>query len=388
MFSAEEFARFLYRPESSDKLATLYFAELVYSFLTAINNILISKSFITIRALVAMSNDILQCPGQPQPETPLLLSLCTQCREIASLILRNLGGMELDDEQNSTSDSQVLTIIETACSGKDMTQWGQNMNDFRKEMNFAVDQAKSQSAVDEQFSVLLSSHAAKLSEAIFNVLTQGHLKPSDLGYKVANDIAVRLHLINTYLDSLPPYWIELGVELLCHSILRDLQAITQPAKELTSPALQKSPLFSKPSLNRESLSDQEARLINFFKEQTENARGFKIACDKLLGRLTKEEDDTDELPEPVLQHADIPSISDDHIDDIFEALQFITECEPASHEADNKTASGGFASQTTRHPVRLCLHELPDSLDSASSSISVLISSPDMAHWQEVCIKM
>ncbi|EHK41856.1 hypothetical protein TRIATDRAFT_322010 [Trichoderma atroviride IMI 206040] len=239
--------------------------------------------------------------------------------------------------------------------------------------------------IDEPISILLSSHAAKLSEAIFGVLAKGRLKPSDLGYKVANDIAVRLYLINTYLDSLPPYWIELDVEQLCHSILRDLQATTQPAKESTSAALHINLPFFKSPFNQKNQSDPETCLVAFFKTRIENARGLEFACDDLIGMLTKEENNTDELSEYAQQHLDIPFISDDDNDTIFKALQHITQCEPASHEFSSTISPSELESQAIRHPARLCLHDLPDS---TSYNILVLISAIDMALWQEFCLKI
>lgn len=241
---------------------------------------------------------------------------------------------------------------------------------------------------DEPISILLSSDASKLSKAIFGVVAKGRLKPSDLGYKVANDIAVRLHLINTYLDSLPPYWIELDVEQLCHSILRDLQAMTQPTKESTSSAVHISLSFFRSSYSQKSPLNPETCLIAYFKTNIEKARDFKVACDNLIGRLTKEENDADELPDSALQQVDIPSTSDDHNDAIFKALQQITQCDPASCEADSVVVSSEVNSQTKRHPARLCLHDLPDSQGSASHNILVLISAIDMALWQEFCLKM
>lgn len=237
-------------------------------------------------------------------------------------------------------------------------------------------------------SILLSLDAAKLSKAIFGVVDKGRLKPSDLGYKVAHDIAVRLHLINIYLDSLPPYWIELDLEELCHSILRDLQAMTQPTKESTSSALHISLPFLKFSFNQENFLDPETCLIAFFKKRTEYARGLKIACDDLIDRLTKEENDADELPDSALQQLDIPFTSDDHNDAIFKALQQITQCEPASHEVGSAMTPSELESQAIRHPARLCLHDLPDSLGSASRSILILISAMNMALWQEFCLNM
>lgn len=240
---------------------------------------------------------------------------------------------------------------------------------------------------DEPISIRMSSHAAKLSKAIFHVLAEKHLKPSDFCYKVANDIAVRLHLIHQYLGSLPPYWIELDVEQLCHSILRDLQAMTQPTKESTSSILHILP-FLKSSFNQKSHLDPQTCLVAFFKTRIELARGLKLACDDLIGRLTEEENDADQLPDSALQQLEIPFISNDHNDTIFKALQHITQCEPASHEAGNTMTSNELEPQLLRHPARLCLHDLPDSLGSASRSILILISAIDMTLWQEFCLNM
>ena len=72
--------------------------------------------------------------------------------------------------------------------------------------------------------VSLAKHAAEVSQAIFSA-HRGHIKPSDDGYLIAHDVAVRLHLINTYLSSLPPYWIESDVEKLCHKLLGEISDI-------------------------------------------------------------------------------------------------------------------------------------------------------------------
>jgi hypothetical protein len=242
---------------------------------------------------------------------------------------------------------------------------------------------------DELISSLLSSEAAKVSKYIFHVVKEGHLKPSDCGYMVANDIAVRLHLINTYLDSLPPYWIELDVEQLCHSILRDLKAMIQSAKESRSSALQNNFPYFNFLVDQRGLSDPETCLISFFKNHKNGyASDLKIACDDLLGRLTKEENDTHELPDSALQQVDIPFTSDDQNDEIFKALQQITQCEPASHEFTSTISSSELESQAKRHPARLYLNDLPVNPDSASQNILVLISAMDMALWQEFCLQV
>ncbi|KAL7922429.1 hypothetical protein ACQKWADRAFT_320713 [Trichoderma austrokoningii] len=226
--------------------------------------------------------------------------------------------------------------------------------------------------MDEYILILLSSEAAQLSKDIFQMLDKGRLKPSNLGYEVANDIAARLRFINTHHDSLPPSRMELDVEQLCHSILRDMHDITQPAKESTSLALQRSLSLFEPSFNHESSSDDaETCLIAFFETRIKTARGFKTACDDLIGRLVKEEGgDIDELPDSPYHQFDIPYL-----------LEHITQCEPTSHEVFSKREPESHA---VRHPARLCLHDLPHDLDSASSDIAVVISTMDMSHWQEI----
>ena len=235
----------------------------------------------------------------------------------------------------------------------------------------------------EDASILLASHAAELSRAIFGVLNKKHLKPSDLdSFRVAHDIAARLHLINGYLNSLPPYWIGSDVEHLCRAILHDLQAITRSTKASTSSTLLPS-LYNFASLfgGRNDPTDPEMRLVTFFKVQTENARSLKGTCDNLLGKLTKDENDTEELPDSALQYFDSLDTSADFNNGILKALQSIAECDPASHETTGTMPADERDSQTLWHPARLCLHELEDSQN------LILVSDVGLAIWQEFCLR-
>lgn len=229
----------------------------------------------------------------------------------------------------------------------------------------------------EDASTLLASRAAELSQAIYKALGKDCLKPSDLdSYRAAHDIAARLHLINAYLGSLPPYWIESDVEQLCRTILRDLQAITRPMR--STGFTRYMPLF-----RQNEPTDPETCFITFFKVQKENARSFKDICNNLIDRLTKDEDDAEGLPDSVLQDFHTPDTSAGFSDDIFNALQLIAECDPASHETTDTVPVGEL-----RHPARLCLHELENGQNCVSRNIGVLVSAIDMAFWQEFCLKM
>lgn len=239
----------------------------------------------------------------------------------------------------------------------------------------------------EDAPTLLASQAADLSLAIYRALSKRCLKPSDWGYRAAYDIAVRLHLINSYLGSLPPYWIEFDVEQLCRTILRDLQALTRPTKGSASSTLLPSLFYFATSFGRNEPEDLETCLATFFKVQPENAQSFRGACDDLLGRLTRGENDTEGLPDPALQHLDTPDTSADFNDGIFKALQLIAECDPASHDTTG-TVLGEQNSRTLRHPVRLCLHEVENGQDLVSRNIGVLVSTIDMTLWQEFCLRM
>ena len=73
----------------------------------------------------------------------------------------------------------------------------------------------------------LRRHASEVSAAICCAAGKRRITPSDDCYSVAHDIAVGLQLIDGYLESLPPYWVEPDVEELCRTLLRDLLDITK-----------------------------------------------------------------------------------------------------------------------------------------------------------------
>ena len=70
-----------------------------------------------------------------------------------------------------------------------------------------------------------AKQAAEVSRVILYASDQRRLKPSEICYRLASDIAVRLHLIAEYLVSLPPYWVEPDVENLSRVLSRDLHHV-------------------------------------------------------------------------------------------------------------------------------------------------------------------
>jgi hypothetical protein len=78
----------------------------------------------------------------------------------------------------------------------------------------------------EDTATLLKKSGAEISRAICTAAGGRRITPSEPCYSVAHDVAVGLQLINEYLGSLPPYWIEPDVQELCHSLLQDLLDIT------------------------------------------------------------------------------------------------------------------------------------------------------------------
>jgi hypothetical protein len=79
---------------------------------------------------------------------------------------------------------------------------------------------------EDKFARLRRSGIA-IAKAICAALGERRITPDEACYGVAHDVAVGLQLINEYLTSLPPYWIEPDVEELCHTLLLDLLDITK-----------------------------------------------------------------------------------------------------------------------------------------------------------------
>ncbi|KAH6856904.1 hypothetical protein B0I37DRAFT_389966 [Chaetomium sp. MPI-CAGE-AT-0009] len=221
---------------------------------------------------------------------------------------------------------------------------------------------------------LLAARAVEVSRTIGSALSKKRLKPSDLdGFRVAGDAATKLYLISTYLRSLPPYWIEPDVEELCRTILRDLEAITQPTRRATSSTL---PLF-----RWNGPEDPETCLVNFFKVETEHARSLNGTCDDLMSKLAKD-DDAEKLPDSASQHLDTPDVSADSTSGILKALESIAECDSVLHDTAGTTAAGNRDTQTLWHPTRLCLHETE-----TSQSLRILVSTTDLTLWQEFYLR-
>lgn len=231
----------------------------------------------------------------------------------------------------------------------------------------------------ESTAALLLSNAAKLSAArIWDAIGRERLTPSHSdAYRVAGGVATRLHLIRTYIDSLPPYWIDSDVEQLCCTLLDALRTIVQPTKASASHLF--GILWSKPT-------DPETSLITFFRQQIDDARKLQSICDDLLSRLTSDNNDAVELPDSALQLKP-PTTWDDIDNNIFKTLQSIASCNPSFHETNGAAPVGRNDSPELRHQARLCLHE-PEHRMSASRNISILISAMNMNIWQEFLLEM
>lgn len=230
----------------------------------------------------------------------------------------------------------------------------------------------------EDASTLLATDATEVSVAIFNFI-KNRLKPSDSGYKTAFEIAVRLHLVGIYINSLPPYWVHSDVEELCHTLLRDLQANFPAMKGLKSStfALNSSSFATPFSWN--GPKSLESSLSAFFRAPMKDAQDLKNTCGALIDKLAKNENDLEGIPSSAIQDLDDRHETSVGLDDgIYDALQSMAECDPKLHEN---------AITKLPHPARLRLHELERSQDSASR-ILVLVSATDMVHWQEFLLRM
>ncbi|KAL6690794.1 hypothetical protein J3F84DRAFT_404168 [Trichoderma pleuroticola] len=221
----------------------------------------------------------------------------------------------------------------------------------------------------------LASRATKFSQEIFNALNKGYLKPADLGsFCAALNVATKLHVISEFLRSLPPYWIELDIEQLCHTILHSLDAISR----MTTGQTRSSPFRWTYS------TDAETKLVYFFKTQTKKSQEIASDCITLIDKLTKGENDVKGLPKGVTQNLDTPDTSLDSLNnEAFNALQSIAECQSMEHQTCRTASIMEEDSAIRRHPARLCLHEYQHSQESSARDMTIVVSAMDMALWQE-----
>ncbi|KAK4118024.1 hypothetical protein N657DRAFT_554812, partial [Parathielavia appendiculata] len=213
----------------------------------------------------------------------------------------------------------------------------------------------------------------EIAKAICAAAGEQRITPAEACYSVAHDVAVGLQLINEYLASLPPYWIEPDVEELCHSLLLDLLDITKPPKRRSNPALfPRLPLFSSPSGGSEA-QNLEARVLNFFRAKSTKAQKLKSTCDELRVKLTKDdaENDPQQIPESALKQLSDADMSGCFNSGVFNALELASTCNPQSHEN---------TVELPWHPARLCL-------DETKGGIRVLVSlTLETGDWQEFCV--
>ena len=158
----------------------------------------------------------------------------------------------------------------------------------------------------------------------------------------------------------------------------------QPTKPPPSSALFSNMRYFSGSFGWNKSTNLETCLVTFFKLHTNKARSFKGTCDELLQRLTKD-DDAEGLPDSALQHLDTADVSTHFNDEVFKALQLMASCDPESHETAMPADSCG--NRELLHPARLCLHESDQDSSVTSLNIKVLVSTMDMALWQEFCLR-
>lgn len=235
-------------------------------------------------------------------------------------------------------------------------------------------------AEETDISARLASRATEFSQEIFNALNKGCLKPADLGsFCAALNVATKLHVISEFLRSLPPYWIELDIEQLCHKVLHSLDVISR----LTTGPTRSSPF------KRTYFTDAETKLVYFFKTQTKKSQEVASDCISLIDKLTKGENDVKGLPKGVTQNLDTPDTSLDSLNnEAFNALQSIAECESMERQTCRTALTMDEDALVRRHPARLCLHEHQHNQESAARDMTIVVSAMDMALWQEFSLIM
>ncbi|KLU91871.1 hypothetical protein MAPG_10820 [Magnaporthiopsis poae ATCC 64411] len=229
--------------------------------------------------------------------------------------------------------------------------------------------------MDEDTYTRLRERSAEIAKAIYAAAGSQRMTPSEACYSVAQNVAARLYLINVYLGSLPPYWIEPDVGDLCHSLLKDLLGITTPPKGLSGSLLFRHlGRFSQPSSGANP-PDLETSLLKFFRAQHTTAQKLMSTCDELLAKLARDdaENDAQEVPQSALKKLNCGADMSEYFNGgVFDALQLISKCNPKFH----KNVVGD-----PWHPARLCL-------DETEVGIRVLVSpTTETGDWQEFCVR-
>lgn len=226
----------------------------------------------------------------------------------------------------------------------------------------------------EETLTVLAVYAAEVSHPMFAAF-----KPKDLSYyQAACDIGTRLHLINSYLDSIPPHWVDLDIENLCRTIVRCLETIIQLTREATLKTI-----------------------VVFIREQQDKAQTLKSACDSLLRKVNGHKEAEAPPGAAAPQHPDTTSTLDS--DSVFKVFELISKCdtivrmptgptktdEPSQpNELCNIVSASEQGRLAVWHPTRLSLHEPEPGRDSTSGGTVVLVSDISMGYWQEFCLKM
>lgn len=78
---------------------------------------------------------------------------------------------------------------------------------------------------DSEACYLLASCAAEITKVILGICRSDRKISSSGRRSIAGMIATRLHMIHTYLNSLPPYLVDPDIEKLCLTLLNQLAEI-------------------------------------------------------------------------------------------------------------------------------------------------------------------
>lgn len=178
-------------------------------------------------------------------------------------------------------------------------------------------------------------------------------------------LAHRLHLINSYLDSVPTYWVDVEIEDLCRTIIRHLEILVQRSKGTIT-----------------------KRIATFIREEQDKARDLESACDKLLRKVNGHKETEAPRNTAAPQQPDVSET----FNGVFKVFELISKCDvPNETELTNETRDiATLDEQSYRvvwHPARLCLHDLQPNKRLVTSGTAVLVSDSSMSYWQEFAIR-
>jgi hypothetical protein len=226
--------------------------------------------------------------------------------------------------------------------------------------------------------VLPPARAAKSSQDIFTAI-QNVLQPLDPVFGVAGEVATRLWLVNHFLSSLLPSYIDIQVEGLCREISHDLDLLDE-ALNATRSSSHLSGFVNIPSPSGPSM---ESQLLTRPERMSDALCALRSSCEALIDALKQRDADAGIL-EPASRHMEPGDACEIQTDGFVVPLRSATNCATPGHKRNGTTEK----LQRMHHSTRLCLHEDDKSPNSLSSNVRLLISALDMAFWQEFRLQM